>query len=847
MSASSLLLVLSLFACKDGGDTTGTPLETDTGSVELQDADGDGFTAEDDCDDNNAGIYPGAVEICDGNDNNCNDQIDEDVTTTYYQDSDNDGFGDDAVSTEACEKPPGYVPVGGDCDDGEAAANPGMTEVCDYIDNNCDGSVDEGTTATYYADADLDGFGDPTVSLDECRQPKGYVTNKLDCDDTNAYAWPGNAEVCDEADNDCDSSVDEGVTTTYYADFDSDSYGDDALTAEACSLPTGYAEVGGDCDDSEPLANPAETEVCDTIDNNCDGTVDEDSAADAATWYADSDSDAYGDASVTTTSCSQPSGYVADATDCDDTDGTEYPGADEYCDGDDDDCDGDIDEDDAIDAATWYYDADSDGYGDSTNTDLSCSQPSGYVADSTDCDDLDATSYPGGTEVCDSADNDCNGTVDDNPTDGDTYYADTDSDGFGDPASTVIACSVPSGYSDNTYDCDDADSLEPMVVDTATGSSSGDGSSSAPFDAIQDGIDSATECVVVYGGTYYEAIDFGGRDLAVTGVEGSGRTTIDASGLGEPVVTFDSGETAAAELSGFTLTGGEGYYYYYEESRSCSSVTTCTDKYYTYWGGGIYVENSDPTLYDLEITRNDLEDYDFVDGQSVSATGDSYTFSYGGGIALVGSNSAMYNLSIDNNDAVEGGGVYIDSTSTVSLDTSFVIDNTALDGAGIEIDGGSLSETNVVNADNEATEDGGGVLVLSGTLSTQNVTYADNDAGTYGAAIYYNGSSSGTLASSIVYVDSTANAVQADATASFAGSYTNVYNVSGGSYGGLSDPTGTSGNISSDPLFVDAAGDDWTLDTGSPSIDAGDPSSSDADGSVPDQGAFGGPSSDWND
>ncbi len=848
MSATSILLALSLVACKDDGGDAGIPLDTDTGTaVSETDVDGDGFFADEDCNDNDAGIYPGAVEICDGNDNNCNGDIDESVTTTYYQDSDNDGFGDDAVSLQACEKPSGYVPVGGDCDDGEVAANPGTAEICDYIDNNCDGDIDEGTTSTYYADADLDGFGDAAASLEECRQPKGYVTNDKDCDDTNAYAWPGNAEVCDEADNDCDARVDEGVTTTFYADLDADAYGDDSLAAEACALPTGYAEVGGDCDDSEPLANPSETEVCDTIDNNCDGFVDEDTAEDASTWYADADADTYGDPSSTTESCSQPSGYVTDATDCDDTDGAEYPGADEYCDGDDDNCDGNIDEDTAVDASTWYRDLDTDGYGDSTSTDVECYQPSGYVSDATDCDDFDITSYPGGTEVCDSADNDCNGVVDDNPADGDTYYADVDADGFGDPSSTVLACSTPSGYTDNTYDCDDADALEPMVVDSGTGSASGDGSSSAPFDAIQDGIDNATECVVVYGGTYYEALDFGGRDLIVTGVEGSDRTRVDASGTGSPVATFASGETSASELSGMTLTNGEGYYYSYTETRSCSSVTTCTDTYYTYWGGGVYVENSDPTLYDLIVTRNDLEDYDFVDGATEEATGDTYTFSYGGGLAFIGSNSQIYDLEIDSNDAMEGGGLYVDSSSAITIDSSFILDNTGLDGAGVEIDGGQMTETNVVNANNVATEDGGAAIVLSGTLATENVTYSENDAGTYGSSIYFQGTSSGTMSSSVVYADSSVAALYFDGTSSFSGSYNNVYNATGSGYSGITDPTGSSGNISYDPLFTNSSADDWTLLPTSPSVDAGDPSNSDSDGSTTDQGAFGGPASDWND
>ncbi len=91
-----------------------------------------------------------------------------------------------------------------------------------------------------------------------------------------------------------------------------------------------------------------------------------------ATRYADTDADGYGDPNSSTSDCNQPSGYVSDKTDCDDTDADAWPGADEYCDGHDDDCDGDTDEDDAVDASAWCYDFDGDGYGDANTTDVEC-------------------------------------------------------------------------------------------------------------------------------------------------------------------------------------------------------------------------------------------------------------------------------------------------------------------------------------------------------------------------------------------------------------------------------------------------------------------------------------------
>ena len=123
---------------------------------------------------------------------------------------------------------------------------------------------------------------------------------------------------------------------------------------------------------------------------------------------------------------------VADATDCDDAEGSTHPGADETCDGADDDCDGLIDED-GTDATTWYADTDGDGYGDASVAVASCGQPTGYVADDTDCDDTDATVNPDAAEVCDGLDQDCDGSVDEGATGTDTWYADTDGDGFGDP------------------------------------------------------------------------------------------------------------------------------------------------------------------------------------------------------------------------------------------------------------------------------------------------------------------------------------------------------------------------------------------------------------------------------
>lgn len=194
------------------------------------DADGDGFGSfaeritvcdtlpegyaqtSDDCDDSDTGTFPGAPELCDGEDNDCDAETDEDAVDqrTHYRDEDLDGFGDNSTERKDCHLPDGYVPFGDDCDDTEPAAHPYADEICDSIDNDCNGVIDDSEDGlVFYDDADGDGHGNPDAPLLACEQPEGTSGSPSDCDDDEPDTHFGAEEVCDGEDNDCDATIDE--------------------------------------------------------------------------------------------------------------------------------------------------------------------------------------------------------------------------------------------------------------------------------------------------------------------------------------------------------------------------------------------------------------------------------------------------------------------------------------------------------------------------------------------------------------------------------------------------------------------------------------------------------------
>ena len=182
------------------------------------DADSDGYFYFEDCNDQNPDVNPGMSEICDEIDNDCNGIIDDGIVVyQYFRDQDGDGFGDPEISIDTCSEqaPVGFVTFGTDCDDAEITTNPASQELCDTIDNNCNGFNNEGLPLyVYYIDYDEDGFGDEEVFIITCQEsiPFGYVDNDLDCDDQEFYTNPASIELDDGKDNDCNGVIDDNVS-----------------------------------------------------------------------------------------------------------------------------------------------------------------------------------------------------------------------------------------------------------------------------------------------------------------------------------------------------------------------------------------------------------------------------------------------------------------------------------------------------------------------------------------------------------------------------------------------------------------------------------------------------------
>ncbi len=242
-----------------------------------KDSDRDGTRDAKDCAPDDPTIGPDAVEVCDGVDNNCNGQIDEDVAIIAYWDRDGDGYGDDEAVRRVCTLPSDGALIGGDCDDRDAQVNPKAEEICNEIDDNCDDVIDDGATSVFYLDADGDGHGVPDQTIESCFVPPGYTPLDDDCNDEEPAAWTGAAERCDAIDNDCDGDIDEEVDRVVrWEDLDGDGFGDPSRPTLECGAGVSAVDNALDCDDTDPAISPDAAEISgNTLDEDCDGYLDE--------------------------------------------------------------------------------------------------------------------------------------------------------------------------------------------------------------------------------------------------------------------------------------------------------------------------------------------------------------------------------------------------------------------------------------------------------------------------------------------------------------------------------------------------------------------------------------------
>ena len=314
--------------------------------------------------------------------------------------SDPDADGDGAVAAEC---------GGDDCDDTDPLRAPALPEVCDLEgrDEDCDPSTV----------GERDDDGDGVVDARCCNGDRCG----LDCDDARAGTHPSVPEVCDGFDNDCDGAVDEGLLERFFVDADRDLYGDPDRPVDACPGDPGVSASPLDCDDADPTVNEPQGEIRDGVDNDCDGSVDEEVVV--SVWYVDMDGDGYGDPEGARVEAdAPPEGFGLLPIDCDDGDADIRPGAPERCNGLDDDCNGQVDFRVGINDTE---DDDADGAADA-------------ACGGTDCDDRDRTRRPGALEVCNGVDDDCDmdadescGTMDGGIPDAGPMDAGCDSDGDG--------------------------------------------------------------------------------------------------------------------------------------------------------------------------------------------------------------------------------------------------------------------------------------------------------------------------------------------------------------------------------------------------------------------------------
>jgi len=522
----------------------------------------------------------------------------------------------------------------------------------------------------------------------------------------------------------------------------------------------GYG-VEEDCDDSSPYISPAVSELCNGIDDDCDGEVDN-GVGELQTFYSDVDGDGFGVDTDVLTGCEQPEGY-ADATgDCNDANAAVNPGASEDCNGVDTNCNGVVDDD--MVEQNWYPDTDVDGYGDSAAAVLDCFQPTDYIADGTDCDDGDNTVHPSATETCNGVDDDCDGSVDVGATDLSLWFQDSDNDGYGDPIASFEDCSGD-GASSNGDDCDDSDAaVHPGATEICDGQqndcdASWSGDLTATFTDSATSTDLDLTALFAAGGIATPAVWSSPEDgtlslcgtiyaqlqvmhnVTIDGVDAS-TTRLDAGGFGTTV--FAAGDLS---LSNITISGGYaaaapagfgGGIYVSGGSADIRDVVI-ENNHSDFKGGGLW-SNGTLTMTDSTVRNNTATELGAGVGTGGEATFTRVVFdgntgaTYGGGYASqsFGTTTTVDECEFRNNEASIGGGIFVNDSATVDVKDTDLHDNSADNGGAFSVHG-ELSMTNGSATNNEA-DVGGAIHGQASVTFLYDALIADNSAGSGGAA-----------------------------------------------------------------------------------------------------------------